>query len=407
MITDRFTSDSNIEETVQIRQWYELIHDLLKIEPSKRSTCRQICEKLLAVAPYPDGCSNAAGNSSKSISKGAKGLSPNASHGPKSLLTEKFWGPGPKGALEDAVLVVKTSPTKPLPPHSRSRSRENCVCPTSTWENVVRKDILAQQSQIDAFIEITVCADTLASKTKSANPLPPHSRIASPKNYGYPQSACPGKIVGPLRQNVQNRGKITCGCTMSRSSSPETQLHVLSTSPDNILELQASRTQTSKPQKFVQQIPGLVSRLGSNAQNSTSPLSKTTTNSRMQVDSRKSPLLQPTPPLSHSCCQELTPPFRRGLTQPTRRKLSAWPVRTLWSVSPVRRLQSAVAGERLHVDTDLDETKSLTSCANRDTMLCPQRESPKSSGYPFLFPPPPTLKLTSHPPRAHTFLTVE
>jgi len=419
MITERFTPEPKLDEAVQIREWCELIQNLLQIEPSKRSTCKQICEKLWAVTPCPDGYNNAAEKSSKSAPKDAKGLSPNASHGPKSPPTEKCEGPGPKGVTENAVVAVKTSPIKPMPPHSRTTSPENRMCPLPTSESVgwPHKDILAQQRKIAQNRGKFLCGRTrsrssspvLASKTSSPKPLPLHSRTASPENRVYHDAAAsPENVVRPERQIVQNRGKSMCGRTRSRSSSPDTRVHIFSTSPENVVKPQASRPQSAKPQNFVQRITGLVSRLGSNAQQRTSPLSRTrTSNPRTQVDARSSLLLQPTPPLSQPTRQELTPPMRRGLTQSTRRELSTSPVRAQSSVSPVRKLRSAVAGERLPVDTDLNETKSLTSCANGntiDTIVCPQRESSKSTGHLLLFslsPPPPRLKLTRHHPRAN------
>jgi len=418
MITERFTPEPKLDEAVQIRQWCEVIQNLLQIEPSKRSTCRQICEKLWAVAPCPNGYNNAAEESRKSAVKDAKGLSPNTSHGPKSPPTEKCEGPGPRGVTEDAVVAVKTSPIKPMPPHSRTTSPENRMCPLPTSESVVRphKDILAQQRKIVQNRENVLCGRTrsrssspvLASKISSAKPLPLHSRTASPENRVCHESASPENVVRPERQIVQIRGKSMCERTRSRSSSPDTSVHIFSTSLEIVVKPTPFRPQSAKPQNFVQRITGLVSRLGSNAQQRTSPLSKTrTSNPRTKVDARSSLLLQPTPPLLQPTRLELTPPMRREWTQSTGRELSASPVRAQSSVSPVRRLRSAVAGERLPVDADLDETKSLTSCASRDTidtMVCPQRKSSKSTGHLLLFslsPPPPRLKLTRHHPRAN------
>jgi len=183
MISERF-ADSKVDETSQIRQWHELIQDLLQLEPSNRSTCKQISDKLSAPALPPcSGKNTGTESSSKCAPKDKKNTSPNpmsqASRGPVSPPEVK----GPKGGTEDNSSSL--SPAMHVLP-SRSTSPENLVRPPSS----------------------------------SASP---ENSVVSPRS----------KVLSPR-----------------------------------------SRSTSTSPVRFAQRVTGLISRLGNNAQNRTSPLAK-------------------------------------------------------------------------------------------------------------------------------------
>jgi len=287
MISERF-ADSKVDETSQIRQWHELIQDLLQLEPSNRSTCKQISDKLSAPALPPcSGKNTGTESSSKCAPKDKKNTSPNpmsqASRGPVSPPEVK----GPKGGTEDNSSSL--SPAMHVLP-SRSTSPENLVRPPSS----------------------------------SASP---ENSVVSPRS----------KVLSPR-----------------------------------------SRSTSTSPVRFAQRVTGLISRLGNNAQNRTSPLAKDR-NTKPSTDCDSGLLARTSSPARK--LRSALAGQRLSRREPRSGHLtSSSDLLSDDQETPPPDSVSHASGSSLNADIDLDETRSLTLAAARPRLYSPQRAASKSTG---------------------------